>query len=256
MGINPQTETGWVSYCIGLVIFNLLGLLLVFVIQKFQFYLPFNPQEFSGVSTDSSLNTAVSFVTNTNWQGYSGESTMSYFTQMMALTVQNFLSAATGIVVVIVMIRGFVRKSVRTIGNVWVDLTRTTTLDSVTSLHHFFRFVCRTGRHTKLVTLHDCTDSRNPKLAGTSQIGGWRNGSGYKRSPETGNCSFANTDSAYGPGGIAAFHQIAGNQRWRFFQRQFRTSIREPDPVIKLFANDLHFPDTGCLMPHIRTNGR
>lgn len=126
MGINPQTETGWVSYCIGLVIFNLLGLLLVFVIQKFQFYLPFNPQEFSGVSTDSSLNTAVSFVTNTNWQGYSGESTMSYFTQMMALTVQNFLSAATGIVVVIVMIRGFVRKSVRTIGNVWVDLTRTT----------------------------------------------------------------------------------------------------------------------------------
>ena len=126
MGINPQTETGWVSYCIGLVIFNLLGLLLVFVIQKFQFYLPFNPQEFSGVSTDSSLNTAVSFVTNTNWQGYSGESTMSYFTQMMALTVQNFLSAATGIVVVIVMIRGFIRKSVRTIGNVWVDLTRTT----------------------------------------------------------------------------------------------------------------------------------
>ncbi len=126
MGINHQTETGWVSYCIGLVIFNLLGLFLVFVIQKFQLYLPFNPQEFSGVSTDSSLNTAVSFVTNTNWQGYSGESTMSYFTQMMALTVQNFLSAATGIVVVIVMIRGFVRKSVRTIGNVWVDLTRTT----------------------------------------------------------------------------------------------------------------------------------
>ncbi len=126
MGINPQTETGWISYCIGLVVFNLLGVLLVFLIQKFQLYLPFNPQKFPGVSTDSSLNTAVSFVTNTNWQGYAGESTMSYFTQMMALTVQNFLSAATGIVVVIAMIRGFARKSARTIGNVWVDLTRTT----------------------------------------------------------------------------------------------------------------------------------
>ena len=81
LGIDPRIETGWISYCIGLVVFNLLGLLLVFVIQKFQPYLPFNPQEFPGVSTDSSLNTAVSFVTNTNWQGYSGESTMSYFTR-------------------------------------------------------------------------------------------------------------------------------------------------------------------------------
>ena len=126
IGVNPTSETGWVSYCIGLIIFNVLGLLLLFGIQKFQFYLPFNPQEFSGISTDSSVNTAVSFVTNTNWQGYSGESTMSYFTQMMGLTVQNFLSAATGIVVVIALIRGFVRKTVQTIGNVWVDLTRTT----------------------------------------------------------------------------------------------------------------------------------
>ncbi|EEO28681.1 potassium-transporting ATPase subunit KdpA [Oxalobacter paraformigenes] len=126
LGINPETETGWVSYCIGLVIFNVLGVIAVFLIQRLQLFLPFNPQDMVNISVDSSVNTAISFVTNTNWQGYGGETTMSYFTQMTALTVQNFLSAATGIVVVIALIRGFVRRSAKTIGNVWVDLTRTT----------------------------------------------------------------------------------------------------------------------------------
>ncbi len=126
LGISPEAETGWVSYCIGLIVFNGLGVLFVFLLQRLQFYLPFNPEAMANVSTDSSVNTAISFVTNTNWQGYSGETTMSYFTQMTALTVQNFLSAATGLVVVIALIRGFFRRSAKTIGNVWVDLTRAT----------------------------------------------------------------------------------------------------------------------------------
>ncbi len=126
LGVNPEAETGWISYCIGLVIFNVLGVVAVFLIQRLQLFLPFNPQSMANISVDSSVNTAISFVTNTNWQGYSGETTMSYFTQMTALTVQNFLSAATGIVVAIALIRGFVRRSAKTIGNVWVDLTRTT----------------------------------------------------------------------------------------------------------------------------------
>ena len=126
LGIDPETETGWLSYCIGLVLFNALGILFLFLLQCFQAYLPFNPQNMPNISVDSSLNTAVSFVTNTNWQGYSGETTMSYLSQMAGLTVQNFLSAATGIVVVIAMIRGFFRRSAQTIGNVWVDLTRAT----------------------------------------------------------------------------------------------------------------------------------
>lgn len=245
MGINPQTETGWVSYCIGLVIFNLLGLLLVFVIQKFQFYLPFNPQEFSGVSTDSSLNTAVSFVTNTNWQGYSGESTMSYFTQMMALTVQNFLSAATGIVVVIVMIRGFVRKSVRTIGNVWVDLTRTTLwillpLSIIFSVLFAGQGVIQNLSPYTTVQTVETQNWQEPVKSADGETVLDTNGA-----PKLETVHSQTQTLPMGPGGIAAFHQIAGNQRWRFFQRQFRTSIREPDPVIKLFANDLHFPDTG-----------
>jgi len=125
-GIKPELESGWLRYCVGLLIFNGLGVLAVYGLQRLQVYLPFNPQAFPSVSTDSAFNTAVSFVTNTNWQGYGGESTMSYLTQMLALTVQNFLSAGTGIVVVIALIRGFARHTANSIGNVWVDLTRVT----------------------------------------------------------------------------------------------------------------------------------
>ncbi|MBC7787716.1 MAG: potassium-transporting ATPase subunit KdpA [Methylophilaceae bacterium] len=125
-GVNAKVEMDWKAYAIALLVFNTLGILVLFLLQRLQLSLPLNPQQFSNVSVDSSLDTAVSFITNTNWQGYAGESTMSYFTQMVGLTVQNFLSAATGIAVVIAMIRGFARHSAKTIGNFWVDLTRST----------------------------------------------------------------------------------------------------------------------------------
>ncbi len=125
-GVDPEREQPWLSYAIGLLVFNGLGVLAVFALQRFQAALPLNPQGMSAVSPDSAFNTAISFVTNTNWQGYGGESTMSYLTQMLALTVQNFLSAATGIVVVVALIRGFARHSAGDVGNVWVDLTRAT----------------------------------------------------------------------------------------------------------------------------------
>src|SRR4029077_16217299 len=100
-----------------------LGGLAVYALQRLQLWLPLNPQKFANVSADSSFNTAVSFITNTNWQGYSGEATMSYLTQMAGLAVQNFLSAATGIVVAVALIRGLARHSAKTIGNFWVDMT-------------------------------------------------------------------------------------------------------------------------------------
>lgn len=125
-GVDPQREQAWLSYTIGLLVFNGLGVLAVFALQRLQAGLPLNPQGLPAVAADSAFNTAVSFVTNTNWQGYGGEATMSYLTQMLALTVQNFLSAATGIVVVVALVRGFVRHSAQTLGNVWVDLTRAT----------------------------------------------------------------------------------------------------------------------------------
>jgi K+-transporting ATPase ATPase A chain len=125
-GVEPSVEMGWQRYALAFLLFNVLGALAVYLLQRLQQWLPLNPQQFVNVSPDSSFNTAISFVTNTNWQGYSGESTMSYLTQMAGLAVQNFLSAASGIVVSIVLIRGFARHSAKTIGNFWVDLTRCT----------------------------------------------------------------------------------------------------------------------------------
>jgi K+-transporting ATPase ATPase A chain len=125
-GIEPNTEMSWKSYAIALLIFNTLGVIFVYLLQRVQSVLPLNPQAFANVSADSSFNTAVSFVTNTNWQGYSGESTLSYLVQMLALAGQNFFSAATGITVAIVLIRGLARHSAKTVGNFWVDITRAT----------------------------------------------------------------------------------------------------------------------------------
>ena len=125
-GVDPQQDMPWTRYAVALLLFNALGALVVFALQRLQFWLPLNPQAFVNVSPDSSFNTAVSFVTNTNWQGYAGESTMSYFTQMVALAVQNFFSAATGIAVAFALIRGFARRSAQGIGNFWVDVTRST----------------------------------------------------------------------------------------------------------------------------------
>ncbi|RTL46491.1 MAG: potassium-transporting ATPase subunit KdpA [Burkholderiales bacterium] len=125
-GVPADAEQGWLRYALGLVLFNALGVLAVYALQRLQAGLPLNPQGLPAVSADSAFNTAISFVTNTNWQGYGGESTMSDLTQMLALTVQNFLSAATGIAVVIALLRGFARHSAQAIGNVWADLTRAT----------------------------------------------------------------------------------------------------------------------------------
>jgi K+-transporting ATPase ATPase A chain len=125
-GVDADAEQGWLRYALGLLLFNALGVLAVYALQRLQPWLPLNPQSLPAVSPDSAFNTAVSFVTNTNWQGYGGETTMSYLTQMLALTVQNFLSAATGIAVVVALVRGFARHSAKAIGNVWTDLTRAT----------------------------------------------------------------------------------------------------------------------------------
>jgi len=125
-GVDAAREMGWKEYAAGLLLFNALGALTVYLLQRFQLWLPLNPQRFTNISPDSAFNTAVSFITNTNWQGYSGESAMGYLTQMAGLTVQNFLSAASGIVVAIALVRGLARHSVQTIGNVWSDLTRAT----------------------------------------------------------------------------------------------------------------------------------
>ena len=125
-GVDAAQDMPWTRYAAALLLFNALGVAVVYLAQRLQVWLPLNPQAMANVTPDSAFNTAVSFVTNTNWQGYSGESTMSYLTQMAALAVQNFVSAATGIAVAFALIRGFARRSAQGIGNFWVDLTRGT----------------------------------------------------------------------------------------------------------------------------------
>src|SRR5919198_2697932 len=126
IGVDPRQEQHWTTYTAAMLLFNLAGLVLLYALQRLQHVLPLNPQSFVPVTPDSAFNTAVSFTSNTNWQSYSGESTMSYLSQMAGLTVQNFLSAATGIVLAIALIRGFARRSAQTVGNFWVDMVRTT----------------------------------------------------------------------------------------------------------------------------------
>ena len=125
-GVDEKREQHWLTYTVAMLFFHVGGFLILYGLMRFQAVLPFNPADQSAVAPDLTFNTAVSFITNTNWQNYGGESTLSYLVQMLGLTHQNFLSAATGIVLAVALIRGFARASAKTVGNFWVDITRCT----------------------------------------------------------------------------------------------------------------------------------
>src|SRR5215471_18197983 len=168
-GIVRELEMGWKTYAFTMLLFNLVGLLVVYSLQRLQGVLPLNPAGLGAVSPDSSFNTAVSFATNTNWQGYGGETTMSYLTQMLALTVQNFVSAATGMAVLVAFIRGLARQTVQTIGNFWVDLTRSTLyillpLSLVLALIQVSQGVVQNFSGYQMVPLLQATSYAEPKL--------------------------------------------------------------------------------------------
>src|SRR5437879_7954454 len=164
----------WKTYAVTMLLFNLAGVLAVYALQRVQGVLPLNPAGLGAVSPDSSFNTAVSFATNTNWQGYGGESTLSYLTQMLALTVQNFMSAAAGMAVLVAFIRGFARQSAQTIGNFWVDLTRGTLyvllpLSLVFALVLVSQGVVQTFSAYHTVPLVESVEYDNPKLDAAGQ---------------------------------------------------------------------------------------
>jgi K+-transporting ATPase ATPase A chain len=168
-GIKPEEEMSWKKYAGAVLLFSAAGLLFLYALQRLQGMLMLNPQRFSAVSPDSSFNTAVSFVTNTNWQGYGGETTMSYLTQMVGLGVQNFVSAAAGMAVLVALIRGFKRHSTETIGNFWADLTRSTLyillpLAFIWSLVLVSQGVVQTFSEYKTVTLTQPISYDAPKL--------------------------------------------------------------------------------------------
>src|SRR5690242_3356452 len=126
MGVKPNEEHNWKQYTLAMLLFSLVGCVFTYAILRLQYYLPLNPQRLAGVSPELAFNTAVSFTTNTNWQNYVGESTMSYFSQMVGLTFHNFVSAATGIAIAAALVRAIARHSATTLGNFWVDLVRVT----------------------------------------------------------------------------------------------------------------------------------
>jgi K+-transporting ATPase ATPase A chain len=168
-GVRVTEEMGWKTYAIAMLLFNLVGFLAVYALQRLQGALPLNPQGFGAVTPDSSFNTATSFATNTNWQGYGGEVTMSYLTQMLALTVQNFVSAATGMAVLVAFIRALARHTAQTIGNFWVDLTRSTLyillpLSLVLALIQVSQGVVQNFSAYQAVPLLQSTTYEEPKL--------------------------------------------------------------------------------------------
>ena len=173
-GTSTDVSMGWKTYAISLLAFNAIGALAVYAVQRLQAWLPLNPQSLPNVSPDSAFNTAVSFVSNTNWQGYGGESSMSYLTQMLALTGQNFLSAATGMAVAFALVRGFSARSVRGIGNFWVDLTRSTLyvllpLSTVFAVFLMGQGVIQNFSAYKEVTLLDPVTYTQPKNGADGQ---------------------------------------------------------------------------------------
>ena len=123
-GVKPEQKMPWKTYAVAMLLFNILGIVVVYILQRFQAHFFLNPMSMPAVNPDLAFNTAVSFATNTNWQSYGGETTLSYFTQMLGLTVQNFVSAGTGMAILVASIRGFIQKQAETIGNFWVDLVR------------------------------------------------------------------------------------------------------------------------------------
>src|SRR5262245_41445657 len=230
-GIDPGREMRWTEYAVATMAFNILGLLAVYALQRLQQYLPLNPQALGAVTPDSSFNTAVSFATNTNWQGYGGETTMSYLTQMLGLTVQNFVSAATGMAVLVAFIRGFQRASADTIGNFWVDLVRTTLyillpLSIVGAVILVSQGVVQTFSSYRTVELVQPVDYDNPKLDAAGQPM-----KDEKGNPVTEPATAKEQTLAVGPAASQVMIKQLGTHGGRFFNVNSDHPLENPTPL-------------------------
>ena len=226
-GVNESNEQHAVTYTVSMLLFHVGGFFILYVLMRLQAGLPFNPADQSAVAEDLSFNTAMSFITNTNWQNYGGESTMSYLVQMLGLTHQNFLSAATGIVLAIALIRGFARHSVRTVGNFWVDITRVTLYVLIPICVPYALFLVWQGIPQTLGAYVDATTARRRQA-----------------------------DHRGRAGRLADRDQDARHQWRRLLQRQCRASVREPDRLFQLRADDLDLRARRCADQRLRSHGR
>ncbi|RJG07411.1 potassium-transporting ATPase subunit KdpA [Noviherbaspirillum cavernae] len=234
-GVSADSAMGWKTYALALLAFNALGALFVYAVQRLQAWLPLNPQGFANVSPDSAFNTAVSFVANTNWQGYGGESTMSYLTQMLALTGQNYLSAATGIAVAFALIRGFSQRSAKTIGNFWVDLTRSTLyvlvpLSTVFAVFLVSQGVIQNFSAYKEVSLLEPVTYQQPKIGADGQP--LKDDQG---NPVLENATATTQTLAMGPVASQEAIKLLGTNGGGFFNANSAHPYENPTPLANFF---------------------
>lgn len=230
-GVDPDVEMSWKRYAVCVLIFSGVGTLFLYGLLRLQQWLPLNPQSMSAMTPDAAFNTAVSFVTNTNWQEYGGESTLSYLSQMLGLTVQNFVSAATGIAVAIALIRGFVRHTMRTIGNFWVDLTRITLyvlapLSVIVALLFVSQGVIQTFASYKDVDTVQATVYQAPKLDSAGNPVKDANGNA-----ETVATSVTKQTLALGPVASQEAIKILGTNGGGFFNANSAHPFENPTPL-------------------------
>ena len=254
--VDPAQEMPWTQYAFAVLLFNALGVLVVYAVQRLQLWLPLNPQAMPNVAADSAFNTAVSFVTNTNWQGYSGESAMSYATQMLALAVQNFFSAASALAVAFALIRGFARHGALGIGNFWVDLTRSTVyvllpLSLAMSIFFMAQGVIQNfDAYKDAATLESLTYA-NPKLDAAGQPLKDAQGNAVTESAD-----HAYANSPHGSGCLARGDQDARHQWRRLFQCQLGASVRESDSADEFRTDDFDAADPRRTVLRVRADGR
>ena len=236
-GIRPEDEMSWKTYAGAAIVFKIGCFFLLYLILRLQGILPLNPQGFAGVSPDLAFNTAVSFITNTNWQAYGGESTMSYLTQMTGLTVQNFVSAAQGMAILVALIRGFTRRTTKTIGNYWVDMTRSILyillpLSLIMAVVLVSQGVVQNFSPYKNVPLLQTITYDNPKLDADGKPV-----TGADGKPVTEPAKASEQTLAVWACSLSDRDQAARHQRRRLLQCQLSPSIREPDPVFQSSRN-------------------
>jgi K+-transporting ATPase ATPase A chain len=234
-GISPEAEMDWKGYALAVMVANALGMLAVYGLERLQGLLPLNPLDLGGVPTGVALNTAISFASNTNWQAYAGESTMSFATQMLGLTVQNFLSAATGLAVLAAFIRGLTRREARHLGNFWVDCTRSVThvllpLSLVLAVVLVAQGVPQTFRGAFSARLLVPASVDTP----LTDASGARTGQAVTRTEVVGEQSVA-----LGPVASQEAIKQLGTNGGGFFQRQCRPSPGKPDTPLSIFLEML-----------------
>ena len=225
-GVDQKREQSWIMYAVGMLLFHVGGFLILYALMRLQGALPFNPAGIAATSEDLTFNTASSFITNTNWQNYGGESTLSYLVQMLGLTHQNYLSAATGIVLAMALIRGFARASARTVGNFWVDITRCTL--------YILLPICIV--YTLFLVWQGIPQTLGPYVEATTL-----EGAKHHRGRS---------------GRVADRHQDARHQRRRIFQRQRGASVRESDRAVELRPDGLDLRGRGGAHQRVRPHDR